>query len=62
MGKGAPQRKVGIVTFNNEVTILGDGAQAEQTINGDKLNDFDFLEKNGYEQADKLLSKPIKES
>jgi len=25
MGKGAPNRKVGIVTFNGEVTVMGDG-------------------------------------
>ena len=28
MSKGADQRKVGIVTFNNEVTVIGDGTQA----------------------------------
>ena len=28
MSKGADQRRVGIVTFNNEVTVIGDGTQA----------------------------------
>lgn len=27
MSKGAEQRKVGIVTFNNEVSVIGDGTQ-----------------------------------
>lgn len=62
MGKGAPNRKVGIVTFNNEVTVLGDGKENPQIITGDKLNDCDFLEKNGKEQAGKLMTKTIKDT
>jgi hypothetical protein len=27
MGNGAVDRKVGIVAFNNEVTLIGDGAE-----------------------------------
>jgi hypothetical protein len=27
MAKGAQQRKVGIVTFNNEVKVIGDGSK-----------------------------------
>lgn len=35
-----PNRKVGIVTFNNEVTIIGDGiSDVPVVIAGDKLND-----------------------
>lgn len=47
MANGAESRKVGIVTFNNEVNIIGDGAQDSQLITGDKLNDFDYLRDNG---------------
>jgi hypothetical protein len=43
MALGSENRKVGVVTFNNEVTILGDGTRNPQTITGDKLNDFDYL-------------------
>jgi hypothetical protein len=27
MKKGAPDRKLGIVTFNHEVTVIGDGTK-----------------------------------
>lgn len=47
MSQGAPNRKVGIVTFNGEVTVIGDGTVAPQTIAGDKLFDYDYLINNG---------------
>jgi len=28
MAVGAPERKLGVVTFNHEVTIIGDGSKA----------------------------------
>ena len=43
MAVGAPDRKIGLVCFNHEVTIIGDATKAEQTVAGDKLNDYDFL-------------------
>ena len=43
MQAAAPKRKLGIVTFNNEVTVIGDGSQAPRTIAGDKLYDYDQL-------------------
>jgi hypothetical protein len=27
MGKGAGDRKIGLVSFNNEVTVVGDGSK-----------------------------------
>ncbi len=30
MAKGAPERKLGIVTFNHEVAIIGDGSKFSQ--------------------------------
>lgn len=62
MSKGAPDRKIGIVTFNGEVTVFGDGHADPVHIAGDKLLDYDFLEKNGRSQASKVLNKPIKET
>jgi hypothetical protein len=47
MSKGAPDRKLGIVTFNNEVTIIGDGSKDPQVITGDKLFNYDYLIENG---------------
>lgn len=35
--KENPQRKVGVVTFNNEVAILGDGVAQTEIVAGDKL-------------------------
>jgi len=47
MAVGAPDRKIGLVSFNHEVTIVGDGTMIQQTITGDKLNDYEFLIQNG---------------
>ena len=49
MEQGAPDRKIGLVTFNNELSIIGDGSQDPVTVAGDKLEDYDFLIKNGVE-------------
>jgi len=43
MTNGAAERKLGIVSFNHEVTVYGDGASDPQVITGDKLNDYDYL-------------------
>jgi len=43
MQREQPNRKVGIVTFNNEVTVVGDGTKTPETITGDKLYNFDQL-------------------
>jgi hypothetical protein len=41
MNTGAPDRKIGLVTFNGEVTIIGDATQNPQVIAGKKLDDFE---------------------
>lgn len=46
MGNGAPERKVGLVAFNHEVALIGDGTEDPQIINGDKLDNYDFLLEN----------------
>lgn len=51
MQNGATDRKLGIVSFNNEVNVLGDGAIDPQIITGDKLNDYDYLIQNGHDQG-----------
>ena len=43
MANGAGNRKIGIVTFNHEVQVVGDGTKPSQTISGDHLMDFDWL-------------------
>lgn len=47
MSNGAKDRKIGVVSFNNEVTVYGDGGQDPMTIGGDKLYDQEFLMTNG---------------
>ena len=51
MANGAADRKLGLVAFNNEVTVVGDGTQDAQMIVGDKLEDYDYLINNGTEQG-----------
>lgn len=43
MYKENPNRKVGLVTFNGEVSVLGDGLQLSETVVGDKLNNYEQL-------------------
>ena len=62
MANGAQDRKIGLVAFNNEVTIVGDGSQEPQTISGDKLSDYDFLIKNGTEQGGLRMNHKINET
>ncbi|CDW73759.1 type a von willebrand factor domain-containing protein [Stylonychia lemnae] len=57
-----PDRKIGIVTFNSEVTVIGDGTQIPITIAGDKLNDYDTLFQSGIQSHQIALRKPIKET
>eukprot|EP01083_Nonionella_stella_P114261 337626_1 len=38
-----PNTAVGLVTFNSEVTVYGDGMSTHEVIAGDKLNDLDKL-------------------
>ena len=47
MENGAADRKLGVVSFNREVTVYGDGVKDPQVIAGDKLNDYDYLIENG---------------
>lgn len=62
MNNGAPDRKLGIVTFNNEVTVYGDGAKDPQIVSGDKLMDYDYLIENGLKQGQERLNQNIGQS
>jgi hypothetical protein len=59
MEKEEPNRRVGIVTFNNEVTIVGDGLQLPTTITGDKLYSYEQLMDLGKSHS---LRAPIKQT
>ena len=62
MSKGAEQRKVGILTFDKKLTVIGDGSSAPQVIAGKELLDFNYLKQNGKAQAYERLDKTLKES
>merc|ERR1719361_1464626 len=47
ISKSHPHYKLGLVTFNNEVTVIGDGVSNQVTVAGDKLNDLDKLKEIG---------------
>ena len=49
MGNGAVDRKIGLVAFNHEVVVIGDGVEDPQIIEGDKLDNYDYLVENGVE-------------
>jgi hypothetical protein len=38
-----PKKRAILITFNNEVTIIGDGTQEPQVVTGDHLSDYDKL-------------------
>ena len=57
-----PNKRAVLITFNNDVTIFGDGTQEPQVITGDTLSDYEKLVSLGtaglkYEQL-----KPLSES
>lgn len=62
MQKNTPDRKIGLVTFNHEVTIIGDGTKIPSVIAGDKLSNFDYLLENGVESQKKNILMPIKDT
>lgn len=54
-----PNTKVGIVTFNDEITIIGDGKGDPVTIAGDKLNKFDDIVSSVENKYEQLFTQPI---
>lgn len=59
---GADKRKIGVVTFNGDVTVLGDGSKDPSTITGDKLNNYDWLLENGQKEGKDKMQKTIGET
>ena len=62
MANLAPDRKVGIVQFNDEVSIIGDGINAPSIVAGDKLLNYEFLLENGINEGNQRMQKNIKET
>ncbi|XP_046374284.1 circularly permutated Ras protein 1-like isoform X1 [Haliotis rufescens] len=59
MQKDHPNRRVGLITFDNEVTVIGDGTEEETSVAGDKLTNREALVKLG---KDLNTPKSIKET
>jgi len=59
MAFGAEKRKVGVVTFNGEVSIIGDGTSDPVTVTGDHLDNYEWLEENGQKQASITMQNQI---
>ena len=60
--KSQPNAKISLVTFNNEVTVFGDGKNDAVVVTGDKLNDNDALVKVGTEASLPANIKETRES
>lgn len=59
LARDAPLKKVGIITFNNEVTIFGDGMKNSSVVYGDKLSSYETL----FEMGEKYEAlKSVKET
>lgn len=57
MARACPERKVGIVTFSSDVTIIGDGTTEPYTLAGDKLNSFQACYEAGMNWQSKMANK-----
>jgi hypothetical protein len=53
------KRKVGLVSFNGDVQVIGDGSQVPLTISGDKLTDYAWLLENGQKVAKTHMTQGI---
>jgi len=47
ISKSHPQRKLGVVTFSDEVTVIGDAMSGVEVVAGDKLQDLEKLKEIG---------------
>ena len=59
MAESTPSRHAGLVTFNGEVTLIGDGSGDARVVAGDRLSDAEALEEVGRAYP---LSRPVSEA
>ena len=57
-----PNRKVGLVTFNNELSMIGDGKGEPSIVAGDKLFNYDTLLQNAQVEGEKKMKESISKS
>ena len=51
-----------MVTFNQDVTVIGDGSEQSKVISGDKLYEFEKLKEFGVELGKSHLAKNVAET
>jgi hypothetical protein len=59
LANGAPNRRAGIVIFNSEVVLIGDGSTPPKTYAGDKLSNYEELLQAAQVDAGIHMTKPI---
>ena len=59
MSRDNPSQRMGLVTFNTNVTVVGDGTQTPVMITGEDLDDKDLLMANGISWADRHMGMPV---
>lgn len=57
-----PNKVVGLVTFNNEVLLIGDGQNAPITITGDRLYNAEEIRTLSHQAAPLIMCRPVKDS
>ena len=57
-----PNSKVGLVTFNGGLFVIGDGSKEKVFYDGQCLYNFEMLKQNGEAQANQRLENPIRSS
>lgn len=64
MAEDNPERKIGLVVFDNEVEIIGDGVEKPFMVTAadNMLNDYQKLLTNGQAQAGERMNKAIRET
>lgn len=64
MAEDNPDRKIGLVVFDNEIEIIGDGVEKPMyvTAEDNMLNDYQKLLTNGQAQAGERMNKVIRET
>ena len=62
MAEKNSERKIGLVTFTDNISIIGDGSKDPLRINGDDLNNYDLILKNSVVSASTSLQEPLKKT
>lgn len=57
-----PNRKIALVIFGSDVTVIGDGFQPETTIAGDKLQSYDSCFQEGEKLQQTHIQAPVSDS